>query len=317
MSHKSLLRAVLCFSIIALSTIPAFGIAGIGVHYGYDLSLSMADKTGEQAAFNDLKLDVSKFGTLPSGYTKTFLTGKDLPVTINRTNFERNAFNLGGKIYVDVIPFIDALELSANYGMWQYQGMIKYPTSITFNTASATNTQNIKDIATINYDSTMVTLKDLGLDNPFLKNTPFAKLNIDLTIRKNIVKFPPAVNIIKVYGGAGATLNFATPLLSAGFIDNAIGKTLSAQTDVNNLKNAVFGQDSPAMIALGKEFMKQLFTPHYGAHLDLGAMFKIPLIPIGLYVDGKYMIPFGQLDDNVSDLKYNGILLNAGLAFAL
>jgi hypothetical protein len=41
------------------------------------------------------------------------------------------------------------------------------------------------------------------------------------------------------------------------------------------------------------------------------------MVPVGLYVDGKYMIPFGQLDKNVKELKSSGILINAGLAFAL
>lgn len=319
MSYKHLLRAVLCSSIIAAFTIPAFGIAGIGVHYGYDLSLSMPDKIGEQATLNDLKLDVTKFGgTLPTGYNATIpISGKDLPITIDRKNFERNAFDVGGKIYVDIIPFINALELSANYGMWQYQGQIKYPTSITFNTASATNAQNIKDIATIKYDSTMVTLKDLGLNNPLLNETPYAKLNFDLTVRKYIVQFPPALNIVKIYGGLGASLIFATPILSSGFIEKAIGSTLNNTTDVSTLQSAVFGQNSAAMKTLGKEFFNELFTPHYGAHLDLGAMIKIPIMPVGIYVDGKYMIPFGQLDDNVSDLKSTGLIINAGLAFAL
>jgi hypothetical protein len=311
------LRIALCISSIAAFTFPAFAIMGVGVHYGYDLSLSMADKIGEQAPLNDLNLDVSKFGTVPNGYTKTFLTGKDLPITIDRKNFERNAFDIGGKIYVDVIPFINVLELSANYGMWQYQGQIKYPTSITFNTASATNEQNIKDIATIKYDSTMVTLKDLGLSNPFLNETPYAKLNFDLTVRKYIVQFPPVLNTVKIYGGLGASLIYATPVLSAGFIDKAIGSTLSNTTDVSNLQSAVFGQNSSAMKTLGNEFFKELFTPHWGAHLDLGAMIKIPIMPVGIYIDGKYMIPFGQLDDNVSELKSTGLLFNAGLAFAL
>jgi hypothetical protein len=317
MPNKKLLRFALCLSVAALSALPSYAIMGVGVHYGMDYSLSMEDVTGEQAALNDLKLDIASFGgTVPTGYSTSIpISGKDLPVTISRTGFDRHFFNMGGKVFVDIIPFINAIELSANYGMWQYEGMIKYPTGITFTAPSASNTDNIEDIATINYDSTMVTLEDLGLDNPFLKKTPYAKLNIDLTIRKTIVKFPPAVNIVKIYGGAGASINFATPLLSAGFIQNAIGDALSSTTDVTLLKDAVFGQNSEAMMTLGREFMKKLFTPHYGAHLDLGAMVKLPVVPVGIYVDGKYMIPFGQLDDNVEQLKLNG--MNMGLAFAL
>lgn len=319
MSHKSLLRAVLCFSIIALSTIPAFGIAGIGVHYGYDLSLSMADKLGEQTTFDNLKLNTAFLGS-SGGYTApASISGKDLPITVDRKNFQRNAFNIGGKIYIDIIPFINALELSANYGMWQYDGSITYPTAIALKPNQTNIPANAPFIDRVNvtYATTNITMDSLGLDNPFLKNTPYAKLNIDLTARKYIVKFPPAVNVIKVYGGAGASCIFATPVLSSGFIEKAIGSSFNKNFALSEFSTDLFNQNGETMQNLGKEFMKQLFTPHYGAHLDLGAMIKIPLIPIGLYVDGKYMIPFGQLDENVSDLKSSGILINAGLAFAL
>jgi hypothetical protein len=318
MSYKRLLQSLLCFSIVSVLSSPAFAIVGIGVHYGYDLSLSMADKLGEQTTFNDLKLSTSTFGTPPAGFSATTISGKDLPITINRTNFQRNAMNVGGKIYLDFIPFINAIELSVNYGMWQYDGSITYPDSIAFKSTQPSDPNApFIDRVDVNYDTTRITMKDLGLDNPFLKNTPYAKLNFDLTIRKYIVQFPPAVHILKVYGGAGASLIFATPVLSSGFIEKAIGSALNQQFAISDFSNSLFNQNGDTMKKLGEEFMKELFTPHYGAHLDLGAMIKIPIIPIGLYVDGKYMIPFGQLDDNVKELKSSGLLFNAGLAFAL
>lgn len=319
MTYKHLIRAAVTCSIVAAFSYPVHAIVGIGVHYGYDLSLSMADKLGEQTTFDNLKLNTAYLGSM-GGYTApATISGKDLPITVDRENFERNPFNIGGKIYVDIIPFINAIELSANYGMWQYDGTIIYPTSI----AMKPDQSNIPITAPfikhvdVGYDTTRITMKDLGLENPFLKNTPYAKLNIDLTVRKYIVKFPPAANVIKVYGGTGATLSFATPVLSSGFIEDAIGSALNRDIDLNGLSSDLFNQNGETMKKLGEEFMKQLFTPHWGAHLDLGAMIKIPVVPVGFYVDGKYMIPFGQLDKNVSQLKSTGILINAGLAFAL
>jgi hypothetical protein len=312
-SLTTLLMAAACFS-------PVFPIAGVGIHYGLDFSLNMEDAIGEQASLSDLKLDVSKFtGTKPSNFTKTEITGKDLPVTINRTDWQRHWFNLGGKIYIDIIPVINAVELSANYSMWQYKGMIKYPTSIAFKDAAdqpSDPNAPFVDRVNINYDSTMVTLKDLGLDNPFLENTPFAKLQFDLTVRKYLLKFPPVVNILKIYGGAGASLYFATPLLSASFIDKTLGSTMATVDDPTMLQDAVFGQNSDAMKKLGEQFLKDLITPHFGGHLDLGAMIKIPMVPFGIYVDGKYLLPLGKIDGSV-DLSPNGLLLNSGILFAL
>jgi hypothetical protein len=277
----------------------------------------MPDKVGEQAILNDLSLNVSSFGSVPATYTRTTLSGADLPVTINRVNWQRNWFNLGGKIFIDIIPFINTAELSVNYGMWEYDGSITYPTSITFTNPSATNNQNIKDIATINYATTKITSEALGLGNPFVKNTPYAKLQFDFTARKNLLKFPPVINVFKLYGGAGLTLDFATPLLSAAFIEKTLGNTLAAVHDVGRLSLDLFGQNNDAMVRIGKQFMKELMTPHFGMHLDLGVQFKFPVMPFGIYVDAKYLIPFGDLDKNVDGLKATGILINSGISFSL
>jgi hypothetical protein len=301
-SLTTLLMAAACFS-------PVFPIAGVGIHYGLDFSLNMEDQVKEQATLGDLKLDVSEFGTLPAGFGSDPLTGKDLPVYISRTDWENTKINFGGKIYIDIIPFLDAVELSCNYGMWKYNGSIIYPTSIQFNTGSATRDQDINEIATVKYDTTAVTIK--GLDA-----TPYAKLQFDLTVRKYILQLPPVVKILKLYGGAGMSTFFATPLLSAPFIEKAIGTSLNSVTDVTKLGDQVF-DNTEIMKKLGEEFMKELFTAHMGAHIDLGAMIKIPLVPFGIFVDCKYLIPFGKMDENVDKMTGSGLLLNSGILFAL
>jgi hypothetical protein len=288
---------------------PVFPIAGLGFHYGLDFSMSMDDQTREQASLGDLKLDVSKFGNLPSSFETDPLTGKDLPVYVSRTGYENTNINFGGKIFIDILPILDAVELSCNYGMWKYDGSIIYPTSIDFNASNATRDQDINDIATIHYDTAAVTIK--GLDA-----TPYAKLHFDLTVRKFIFQFPPVVKILKLYGGAGMSTFFATPILSAPFIEKAIGESLESATDVTQLGTQVF-DNTEIMKKLGEEFMKELFTPHMGGHVDLGAMIKIPLVPFGLFVDCKYLIPFGKMDESVDDLKGYGLLINSGILFAL
>jgi hypothetical protein len=301
-SLAALLMAAACFS-------PVFPIAGLGIHYGLDLSLNMDDQLKEQATLGDLKLDVSKFGDLPDGFGTDPLTGKDLPVYISRTGWENTKINFGGKLYIDIIPFLDAVELSCNYGMWKYDGSIIYPTSIQFDASSATRDQDINSIATINYDTTAVTIK--GLDA-----TPYAKLQFDLTVRKYIFQFPPVVKVLKIYGGAGMSTFFATPLLSAPFIEKAIGTSLNSVTDVTQLGTQVF-DNQKIMEQLATEFMKELFTAHTGCHLDLGAMIKIPLVPFGIFIDGKYLIPFGDMDENVGTMTGSGLLINSGILFAL
>ena len=311
MSFNRMLRFLACTLLAAAALFPAFPIGGIGIHYGIDLSLSMSNTLKEQASLGDLRLDTTFFGGIrpvPPG-TKPYLSGSDLPVYIERTNWERNWFNLGGKLFVDFIPFVSAVELSVNYGMWEYQGKIIYPTSIAF-----TPTANQFSVL---YDTTMITSEALGLGNPFVTNTPYAKLQFDLTARKNLATFPPVVKIFKLYTGTGMSLIFATPVLSAGFIEKTIGNALAAVHDVGRLPLDLFGQKNDAMVKIGKQFIKELMTPHFGMHLDLGAAIKLPVMPVGVYIDGKYLIPFGKMDKNVPSLKANGILLNIGIMYAM
>jgi hypothetical protein len=318
MSRNTMFRFLGSLLLAVAVFFPAYPIGGIGAHYGIDMSLSMPDVTGEQAILNDLSLDVSSFaGSAPSGYNKPTLSGADLPVTINRLNWQRNWFNLGGKAFIDILPFISAAELSVNFGMWEYEGSITYPTGITFNGTSGTNASNIKDIARIDYATTKITSDALGLGNPFVKNTPYAKLQFDLTAKKKLFAFPPVISLFKLYAGAGVSLSFATPLLSSAFIEKTLGTTLATVHDVNNLQGSLFGQNNDAMVKIGKQFMKDLMTPHTGMHLDLGANLKLPLLPVGVYIDAKYLVPFGDMDKDVSGLKSSGILINSGLSFSL
>jgi hypothetical protein len=332
MMHRTALKLALsgAMAVLALA-FPASPIGGIGIQYGYDASLSLPDKIGEQADFTDLSLNSSSFdGEAPTGVLPT-ITGRDLPVFINRTGFTRSPFDVGAKIFVDCIPVIDALELSSNFGMWSYVGQVIYPTAITWNGATAAS-KNVESAASgtpasayssyldqyaqIKYDTANITMKNLGLTNPFVQNTPYAKLQFDLTARKYLLKLPPVANNFRVYGGAGVSLFYATPLLSAGFIEKAIGSTLSSVNTLSALSTQAFN-DPAVEKEIAQEFLKELFTSHWGAHLDLGAMVKFPVMPFGIYVDGKYLFPFGSMDPNVTALKSNGLLINGGIAFIL
>ena len=61
----------------------------------------------------------------------------------------------------------------------------------------------------------------------------------------------------------------------------------------NNLKRL------ECLFKILNQIINNLFTPHYGMHLVAGASLKFPIIPLGFYIDGKYMIPFDKLDKNV------------------
>ena len=118
---------------------------------------------------------------------------------------------------------LDALELSTNFGLWEYQGSITYPTGLTVvENVDYTTITDPEDLFTPEYDTIPITLENYGAGFGGLRGTPFMKLQFDLTVRKYIFQVPPVVHILKLYGGAGLSLNFATPILNKSLIEDAI-----------------------------------------------------------------------------------------------
>jgi hypothetical protein len=304
------------FSLIAiLYGPPVFAVIGIGAHYGLDLTLKMDNKLMEQTDFSNLKFSLSGLPGLPTGFNPAdILKGQDIPIYINRKDWKNTGINFGGKVYIDVIPFINALEISTNFGVWQYDGSVLYPKSIALkNGASGTK---FTDLVDIQYDTLSVSLKKLYPNRFFwgVDQTPYAKLHFDATIRKYILQVPPIVKTLKIYGGAGMSVDFATPMLSSQLITDAIGSTMNDTFNLSQMGPDLFNNQAVTKKIID-QIINKMMTPHYGCHLDLGTMIKIPMIPLGFYVDGKFVIRFDKLDKYV-DIGGTGLMFNFGAALA-
>ncbi|MBN1760931.1 MAG: hypothetical protein JW863_21570 [Chitinispirillaceae bacterium] len=296
----------------------SFGIAGIGIHWGNDFTLHMEDKD-EWVAFEDLNIDTAGItGTLPNALLSG-ISGSDLPIYISRTDWRNTRINGGLKVFIDVIPVLDAVELSTNFGLWEYDGSITYPTGLEYvGGANYANVTNPEELFTPEYDTLPITLENYDAGFGGLRKTPYMKLQFDLTIRKYIAQLPPVVKILKLYGGGGISLSFATPVLSKSLIEDALGESIEGVGNLDDLTNLFSEQNTlpsgqTPSEAIVKELLGRLMTPHFGMHIDLGVMVKIPVIPLGVYVDGKFMIPFGDMDKYV-DIGGLGILLNSGIS---
>jgi len=297
----------LCAAAFVLAmNMPSAALIGIGVHYGLDYTLGMKNTVGlgDQVTFDSLKLDLGQGAG-------SVISGAEIPAYVSRTNFKSD-FAFGGKIYIDVIPFIDAVEVSADFGVWDYVGQIYYPSGL--KSTPPPNTQNYADTANFNFTSEKLTLNNFGLGYFGLDNTPYAKLQLDATIRKYIVRFPKMLKVVNIYGGAGFTVNFATPMLSNNLVQDVINEDAQGTKTVSTLGTSLLG-NSDIMKGVVNKIIEGLTQPSYGAHIDLGLMVKIPVVPLGVYVDGKFMIPFGQLDKYVN-IGGMGVLVNAGVALA-
>ena len=286
-----IVAALVTFSAVSAS----HAILGAGFHWGFDYSLSMKDVEGE-------RVDIP----LPPEVADD-LAGIDF-FRVSRTGWKASPINLGGKAYIDLIPFIEAIELSFNFGLWQYDGSLQYLDVIP-------SLESIAGGGAPKYSEPIkLTLENQGLKFSGLERTPYAKLQFDATVRKTLLD----LWIVKLSGGAGASAHFATPLLTSKLIESAIGNV--KVTD----PAALFDPNGGANMgkAIVQEIINDAFgKPVIGMHILLGVKAKLPVMPIGIYVDGKFMIPFTSYDEDVANkdngVKGYGLLVNAGLSLSI
>lgn len=310
----------LCVAAVAVClsyTSSAFGAFGLGLHYSLDFSTKM-DAANEQLTFDSLNLVTTGFaGSLPSTWTSSMtISPQNIPIYFDRGELTRTPFGLGGKIYIDIIPFIDCIELGGDFAAFEYDGKIKFPTGIailqntTLTPDEVLSGQN-PSLVSITYGSISTNIDSIegAPALPGISKTPFVKLDINLTIRKYI-PVPVIDKVIRPYGGLGFDVMFATPVPSAGLINDAIGEDLIGNKTLTEVVAVMQDTETPNKIIT--EIVDRLMTPHFGMNIVVGLMIKPPVIPIGIYVDGKYMIPFGKLDDD-ANVTAMGFKLNAGL----
>jgi hypothetical protein len=226
----------------------------------------------------------------------------------SRTEFKRSALNFGGKLFVNVIPVIETIELSFNIGVWQYMGEVSY---LDVKGIRDSVVKNLTLPAPGNYPYSVMplTLKEYGISFLGLEETPYAKLQLDATLRKTVLRLWR----VRVGAGAGMSVHFATPILSTGLIED-VKKKKNIKTDEELVENFIDKDKSEKMgKAIVDEILDKLFTPRYGAHIAAGAHLKFPLM--GVYVDGKLMIPISDFDDD-GQVKGLGFLVNMGLALS-
>lgn len=303
---------LLLATFIFICSSPIWATVGFGIHWGNDFSLNMDNTLKEQLSLEALSINPSDVaGDMPEGLDQ--ISGTKLPIFINRLDWDRKPFNIGFKLFVDIIPVINAIELSTNFAIWEYKGSVTYPVSMGFRQNIDPQNMNHPDsIFDVQYDTLPVSLEKFDMAFLGLKNTPYMKLHFDLTIRKNIFEAP--AKVFRVYAGAGPSLHFATPMLNKKLIEDAIGEVLEGTKSLNSLSSEAFDNyDISKKIV--KKITSSLMIPHWGCHLIAGSMVKFPVIPLGFYIDGKLMIPFGGLDKN-TDIGGFGFLLNCGISLS-
>jgi len=305
-TNRTLLAALCALAFLAPP--PAHAIIGIGVHYGLDFSMDMDDVEHQQLVYDGLRLSTTLINNPPAGLPAE-ISDLQLPVYLGRTGFTRTYFDLGGKVLIDALRWFD-IEVSTNIGLWEYLAEISYPTGIQ-GKAGATYSAGAspESLFDISYSKLPITCKALGVDYWFFDGTPYVKLHFDATIRKS---FPERFKTLKLYAGGGVSLHLATPIVSAELIEEVLGEKLQASLDSVGALGADLLGNPDVMVAVLEKVVDGLAVPKFGLNIVVGTQIKVPVIPLAFYVDGKLMIPFGQMDEHV-DLNGFGFLVNGGV----
>lgn len=327
---------------LALAT-PTHALLGVGVHWGFDLTLDMPDVenehlsvqqyipsyspemlldsvkshyplTAQQESIVDSIIAMARTGDVP------LLSGQ-LPLAFSRVDLIRSPINFGGKAYLDIIPILDAIELSFNLGVWEYYGYLTYPGQNQDGIMDRVAALDLSDPASIAYEDILLmdtldlTLEEFGLKFLWLDQTPFMKLQFDLTIRKNLVAKPSRTKILKIYAGGGPSVHFATPVLTDSLVMDVLATALE-ETGGDPEKIASLMNDDELTKQIVLRITEEALKPKWGMHIILGTHIKPPILPLGFYGDAKFIIPFGPYDER-AQLKGYGLMFNLGVTLGL
>ncbi len=279
------MKKIVSLLLLLIISLPSYAVIGFGLHWGLDLTTEMENNSSE---YVNIGIDTTALPNIPdmnySDYGFMY---------VSRMNFDRSPVNFGAKVLIDILP-VD-IEGSMNFGLWKYDGHVRY-----FNPQKSLLNQKIS------YDTLEITPKEV-LGNG-LNETPYTKLQFDLTLKRTFFKKKKSM-ILKPSLGAGATVQFASPVLTNTLVEDALdidGREYSAE-DFQKLITA-----DGATKAILDEITDGAKKPKAGMHLVVGLYIKPPVIPLSIYADGKAIIMFEEIEKNIG-MNNTGFMLNTGI----
>lgn len=256
---------------------PSHALFGIGVSYG-------ANTTSVDAESSTLSA-----GELPS-YLSSYAAQNSLSapsLTLTRAKVD-GLKQIGAKVWIDIPVLPLTVDASSNIAWGSYASTAKLEDG----TPSADD-----DLIVNTGINTGFPVWGIGKGE-----TPYINLLNDLTVRYTLFSLPPVISLVKVSAGGGVTMAYGT---------RVVGKD-----DVKDLFDGAAAEGinkERAEAALAKQLSDNLYTTQWGGHLDLNVTVKPPVIPVAVYVDGKWYL-------NTATTKAASnfpFAVTAGLAFSI
>ena len=190
-------------------------------------------------------------------------------------------FSGGLNIWLDFLPFID-LEYTLDIQSISYK-------------ASTDIAGNVSPISLENVD---LPVPLFAFEDPI-----YVQVNHDFSILYPFLSFPPVINVIKFYVGAGLSVVNNIPIISANELEGVLADG-SGVIDVTDGSTGVAG-------AFADNANFEL-NNHIGFHVVAGAKIKPPIIPISIFGNVKYR-SISRLSEDINQ----GFSFEYGVAFAI
>ncbi|MCB9497112.1 MAG: hypothetical protein H6686_09550 [Fibrobacteria bacterium] len=149
-----------------------------------------------------------------------------------------------------------------------------------------------------------------GLDTPVPVwgigdgETPYVSTSLDASVRYPFLTLPPLSPLkpFKLYAGGGVSWFYASKVVSKNDV-----------VDMFNISGGTTTDKAAAEAALSSKLKDDFYESSFGGHLLLGAQFKLPVVPLAFYADGKWYFN-AATSDAATDMP---LAVSVGAAFAL
>ncbi len=289
--------------IISALLVPSavLGGVGFGVSVGRDWSFDMPNTAG---LGDQVSIDTTTVQT--PDFTVTLNPGQ-IPVFVSRENWRQRLASLGGRVFIDGLPVVNRIQVSANFTAWEYLGAIWYPQSVKPGVTFEQLAQNPSDTSLYIMQREPVTLESQDRRYFGIDETPFGRLRFDLTGARYLLPHAP---FFDWYAGAGLSLHFATPVLTDELVAEALEKNVSDNPDLSTLQQQF--TESEITDFLIDELIDRLRNPGLGMHVTTSISVYPLNWPLGAFVEAMYSFPITRTNANI-DMREHGLAAQAGI----
>lgn len=296
---------VACLTLVLLVNASAEFGGGVGIGRDFTIRIDDTRGQGEKVATDSI--------TISTGQVRVTVLPGELPVFVQRTDFRPKLTSFSAYLFAGLPWFVDRVQLTGTFSMWEYEGAIIYPLEVKDNVTIGMIADDPGNPDNYILQRQPATLSSQDISFFGIENTPYAKLHFDLSLTSTIGKpwksFP-----LRLRAGGGLSLHFATPVLTDDFVSKVLRDRLGDNIDLDELAGQFSSEEITRYVV--EQIIDRFRNPAFGMHLTANLTLRPDSWPIGFYVRAKYLMTLTELDPGI-DVGGFGFLITTGIEIAI